>query len=101
MERRHFLRTALASSLIAPKLYGEQSRTPGTAPDASKLPRVNSPGELRGEMLYRALGRTGETVSVTGLGGSHIAQAKLSEAETTRLGADSPAVQKLAPELPG
>lgn len=36
-------------------------------------------------MLYRPLGRTGETVSAIGLGGSHIAKATVPEAETIRL----------------
>ncbi len=30
----------------------------------------------RGDMIYRALGRTGETVSLVGLGGSPIGQAE-------------------------
>jgi hypothetical protein len=29
----------------------------------------------RGDMLYRSFGQTGETVSVQGVGGSHIAKA--------------------------
>ncbi len=58
---------------------------PGSAADAAKIPRVQQPGEMRGEMLYRALGRTGETVSAIGLGGSHVAQAQVTEAETIRL----------------
>ena len=38
----------------------------------SSLPR---PVETRrGDMLYRAFGKTGETVSVMGVGGSHIGQ---------------------------
>ncbi|WP_345817589.1 aldo/keto reductase (plasmid) [Paraburkholderia sp. PREW-6R] len=36
------------------------------------LLRVTDAGELRGDMLYRTLGRTGEKVSAIGLGGSHI-----------------------------
>ena len=46
------------------------------------LPR---PAETRkGDMLYRTLGRTGETVSVIGVGGSHIGQMS-SEDEAIRL----------------
>ncbi|MBV9612537.1 MAG: aldo/keto reductase [Acidobacteriaceae bacterium] len=67
----------------------QQSETPAVMPDSSgdarKLPRVSNAGELRGEMLYRKLGRTGETVSAIGLGGSHIAQPPVAEAETIRL----------------
>jgi predicted aldo/keto reductase-like oxidoreductase len=52
--RRGFLGTAMA----------------GVAPAAETLPR---PTETRkGDMLYRKFGRTGETVSVIGVGGSHI-----------------------------
>ncbi len=79
----------VATGLAAPAAFAQQSATPAVAPasatDASKLPRATSPGELRGEMLYRPLGRTGETVSAIGLGGSHIAKAQITEAETIRL----------------
>ena len=36
---------------------------------------------MRGEMLYRLLGSTGERVSALGLGGSHIAKATIPETE--------------------
>ncbi|HEX3876992.1 MAG TPA: aldo/keto reductase [Bryobacteraceae bacterium] len=36
----------------------------------------------RGDMLYRAFGKTGETVSVIGVGGSHIGQASSEELAT-------------------
>ena len=89
MERRDFLRGVMATTLTGRAVLAQQSPTPGVAPsgaaDVAKLPRTNSPGELRGEMLYRPLGRTGETVSAIGLGGSHIAQAQVTEAETIRL----------------
>src|SRR4051812_44659563 len=43
------------------------------APFASdELPRPNE--TRKGDMLYRTFGNTGETVSVIGLGGSHIGQ---------------------------
>jgi aryl-alcohol dehydrogenase-like predicted oxidoreductase len=51
----------------------------------SQIPRVTEPGELRGEMLYRQFGQTGETVSAIGMGGSHIAKPSLTQAESTRL----------------
>ncbi|RYB06369.1 aldo/keto reductase [Lichenibacterium ramalinae] len=100
MERRTFIKTALAgvagigaagegAAAQAATLAGEtlpstgSEQTPAAA--ASALPRVSDPGELRGEMLYRKLGTTGETVSAIGLGGSHIGKPKLSEAEAVRL----------------
>jgi uncharacterized protein len=53
--------------------------------DAAALPFVQHPGELRGEMLYRPLGRTGETVSAIGLGGFHIGKSKLTDEESVKL----------------
>ena len=41
--------------------------------------RVSNPGTVRGEMLYRNLGETGEQVSVIGMGGSHLGQAQVPE----------------------
>ncbi len=47
--------------------------------------RVQDAGELRGEMLYRPFGKTGEKVSAIGLGGSHIGKATVSEDMAMRL----------------
>ncbi len=87
MERRRFVNTLFASALSTGAGIAQQSATPATAGQdaAGRLPRASDPGDLRGEMLYRKLGRTGETVSAIGLGGSHLAQATVTEAETTRL----------------
>lgn len=52
---------------------------------AARIPRVSEAGTRRGEMLYRPLGATGVEVSVIGLGGSHIGEASVSEAEAIRL----------------
>lgn len=88
MERRRFFQT-VAAGLAASTAVAQQNATPPTSSDSSadarKLPRTSSPGELRGEMLYRKLGRTGETVSAIGLGGSHIGKASLTDAESIRL----------------
>ena len=60
-------------------------REGGVNISGSGLPRVQDPGELRGEMLYRTLGRTGERVSAIGLGGSHIAKPGVPPSESIRL----------------
>ncbi len=51
----------------------------------SRLPRVTDAGEMRGDMLYRKLGRTGEIVSAIGLGGSHVAKPTLTDQESINL----------------
>lgn len=56
--------------------------------DASEPPelmRVTDAGERRGDMLYRTLGRTGEKVSLIGLGGFHLGQPKLGAKGAARL----------------
>jgi predicted aldo/keto reductase-like oxidoreductase len=63
-DRRAFVGTALASAALAGAALGAETK---------QLPR---PAETRkGDMLYRVFGKTGETVSVIGIGGSHIGQA--------------------------
>jgi len=79
MKRRNFLQTVAAAGLTSSTAFPHQ------AGDAAKIPRATQPGELRGEMLYRRLGRTGETVSAIGLGGSHIGKAQIPDAEAIRL----------------
>ncbi len=81
MERRTFLQGIAAGALAAPMGSGKQS----AVSTETRIPRVTDPGELRGEMLYRKFGQTGETVSAIGLGGSHIGKPSLTEAEATRL----------------
>jgi predicted aldo/keto reductase-like oxidoreductase len=51
----------------------------------NEIPLISSAGTKKGEMLYRALGSTGEQVSAIGMGGFHIAQHGLSEGESIRL----------------
>ena len=104
MERRTFIKASLAgvagtaglagigretASAAMPTLATEtlpttgQPQTPAQA--AAALPKVPDAGELRGEMIYRKLGTTGETVSAIGLGGSHIGKPKLDEPESIKL----------------
>lgn len=89
IQRRQFFNDLMATGLATATAFGQQSSTSGTTPkggaDASKLMRVNDAGELKGEMLYRSFGKTGETVSAIGLGGSHLGKANVSEEMATRL----------------
>jgi aryl-alcohol dehydrogenase-like predicted oxidoreductase len=86
MKRRNFLE-GLVGGLGSSVAFAQQNANSGAGQqnDSAKLLLVDSPGELRGSMLYRPLGRTGETVSAIGLGGSHIAKPQLSESESIRL----------------
>ncbi|MDQ2804846.1 MAG: aldo/keto reductase [Pseudomonadota bacterium] len=106
MERRSVLRGVVGGGLAAglagqataaqPSMasagqadrVGSAGQVPaGSAEEAGApgLPLVQNPGELRGEMLYRPLGRTGEMVSAIGLGGSHIAKPPITKKEATHL----------------
>jgi|ERR1700677_1685273 len=90
MNRRSFVfRTLFSAALgiaVRPALSAsKRSGDPEEKNNPSSLPRVTDPGEMRGEMLYRKLGSTGESVSAIGLGGSHIGKPVVTEAEATRL----------------
>src|SRR3954451_4097169 len=67
MQRREFL-TVMAAAEAVPPVTGA-----GPA-DPSKLERPKE--TVRGDMRYRVLGRTGEAVSLIGLGGHHIGRQK-------------------------
>lgn len=83
MQRRRFLHGAVAGAAV-PLLNAQQSAT-NDSDAGSRIPRVRDAGELRGEMLYRKFGRTGETVSAIGMGGSHLAQPNAKREESIQL----------------
>ena len=96
MQRRNFLSGAAAATIFSTNLKasaqaadagrGQSLLTePESSSAAARIPRVTNAGEMRGEMLYRELGGTGEKVSVIGLGGSHLGLATVPEDEALRV----------------
>jgi uncharacterized protein len=97
MRRREFIAAAAAATALttskpmyaaqaADARSGENLTTePGSKQAAARIPRVTHPGTMKGEMLYRELGATGEQVSVIGLGGSHLGKANLKDDEAIQL----------------
>lgn len=93
MERRGFIKASAAGAgIMASATAAVASTKPGSMPglakdnfDPRQLPRVSSPGERRGDMLYRDLGSTGEKVSALGLGGAHIGKSPVDEPMALRL----------------
>jgi predicted aldo/keto reductase-like oxidoreductase len=77
MERRDFLKTVSAGagvSVAATGFLGSVAVSPASAQQAAEAPAASGMPEetVRGDMRYRPLGRTGEKVSLLGLGGYHI-----------------------------
>jgi aryl-alcohol dehydrogenase-like predicted oxidoreductase len=73
MERRTFLKTVTAAAttpVVAGVVLGP---TEASSPVAE---RENPAETVHGDMRYRGLGRTGEQVSLVGVGGSHIGKQK-------------------------
>jgi aryl-alcohol dehydrogenase-like predicted oxidoreductase len=62
LDRREFVGAATASALLAAAAEAQTAAFPNET--------------KRGDMLYRSFGKTGETVSALGVGGSHIGQAE-------------------------
>jgi predicted aldo/keto reductase-like oxidoreductase len=87
MKRRSFIKTAAICG-VASALPAAAFPNPTTSEEngsMNQIPLISFPGTRKGDMLYRALGRTGETVSAIGMGGYHIAQHGLSEDGSIRL----------------
>ncbi len=86
MQRRDLLKTAAVGTLAvgASASAHAQEQDPENQP-LPPLPELTDAGELRGEMLFRRFGNTGETVSAIGFGGSHFAKPGIAEAESIRL----------------
>ena len=73
MERRDFLKTAIAASVPVAAGGILESLATALRADEPQPGRSAQPNEtMKGEMIYRQLGKTGERVSVIGLGGFHI-----------------------------
>ncbi len=94
MERRNFIQSSIAGVGIASVVSGSRAlaqvatKTPEGALgslDPHSLLRVTDAGERRGEMLYRTLGRTGERVSLIGLGGAHLSRKPMTEEAAIKL----------------
>lgn len=89
MERRDFLKTVSAGAGVSVVLAsGIEQRAGGFNPPERPADRTAHPESVpdgdahemvRGEMRYRKLGRTGESVSLVGLGGYHIGVQKTPE----------------------
>jgi aryl-alcohol dehydrogenase-like predicted oxidoreductase len=73
----------LAPSSAAPSATSGAGAT--SSFDPRDLPRVTDAGERRGDMLYRTLGRTGEKVSLIGMGGAHLSRKPLDENAAVKL----------------
>jgi aryl-alcohol dehydrogenase-like predicted oxidoreductase len=92
MDRRTLFTGVAAGLLGGASASAQQNQAGGEPPPpngephpAQGLPKLQDAGELRGEMLYRKLGRTGELVSAIGMGGSYVGNAKIDETEAIKL----------------
>src|SRR6202021_392498 len=79
MERRDFIKSAVASAVTASATLNASEQAQSPARIGNPVSRPMSP-----DMQYRDLGRTGEKVSVIGLGGYHLGK-QADPAESVRL----------------
>lgn len=83
--RREFLKGTAAAGFAAAASIGLADEQPQTgAGEPAPGPFQTPQSERKGDMLYRTLGRTGEKVSLIGIGGSHVGQPK-DEQETIKI----------------
>ena len=95
MDRRELFKGLVAGGLAgaiaqtaSAQMTGAQTtsaQTTGAQTGLPPLPSLTDPGERRGDMLYRKFGRTGETVSAIGFGGSHFAKPTIDQPTSIKL----------------
>jgi predicted aldo/keto reductase-like oxidoreductase len=84
ISRRNFLKKTSGS--LAFGVAASQGilnlKTAAAKPPTEHRPQIDT---RDGDMLYRVLGRTGEKVSIIGMGGYHLGKAQLSETESIKI----------------
>lgn len=85
MNRRGFIFRTMATAATLGGVRMAQAEKSQSGAEDTNVPLIKDPGTMRGDMLYRPLGSTGEMVSAIGLGGSHIAKPAVQHDESIRL----------------